>query len=141
MIPPPYFPITLPKIYRSGVVRVQTFAFRSCPGHLALARIHFGYQNAVTLFPFRDADFFENKERVFVNIVPNCLPQGSDLTQNCSQVIWPHSSAQVLVILAGKIWRILHPILTVCSGQSNACIQNQDFRSTLATVLPLKYLF
>ena len=58
--PSTIFPITFPKILHSGVVCVQTFALRSCPSHLALARIHFGYQNAVTLFPFRDADFFEN---------------------------------------------------------------------------------
>ena len=33
----------------------------------------------------------------------------------CSKTIWHHSSAQV--ILSGKI---LHPILSVCSSQSNA---------------------
>ena len=31
-------------------------------------------------------------------------------------------------------------ILSVCSGQSNACIQNQDFGDTLAIFLLLKWL-
>ena len=72
VIATPYFPITLPQLWGSGVVRFKTFAFRSCPGHFALARIHFGYQNAVTLFPFRDADFLKNKERVLCVLCQKC---------------------------------------------------------------------
>ena len=44
-------------------------------------------------------------ETTNVNILPNCLLQGWNLTQSwrkCSQTIWQHSSAQV--ILAGKIY-------------------------------------
>ena len=49
-----------------------------------------------------------------------------------------HSSAQVIV--TGKIRRVLHVNLSVCSGQSNACIHSQDFGYTLAIVLLHQYL-
>ena len=74
--------------------------------------------------------------------IPNCLLQGKgwNLTQlqswgKCSQTIWHHSSAQV--ILAGKI---LHPILSVCSSQSNVSSKNSDFWLPLALVTLLKSL-
>ena len=71
VITPPYFPITLPQLWGSGVVRVKTFAFRSCPGQLMLARIHFGYQNAVALFLYWNARFSENEERVTHSKISN----------------------------------------------------------------------
>ena len=48
-----------------------------------------------------------------------------------------HRTAQV--IITGKIRTVLHVnlILSVCSGQSNACIQNQDFGYMLAIVFLL----
>ena len=52
-----------------------------------------------------------------LNILPSCLLQHLSLTQSwgkCSQTIWYHSCAQVILA-----WKILHPILSVCSSQSN----------------------
>ena len=73
-----------------------------------------------------------------MNILPKWFLQGWNLTQSwgkCSQTIWQHSSAQVT--LGGKI---LHPILSVCSSQSNASIYNSYFQLPLALVTLLKCL-
>ena len=39
----------------------------------------------------------------------------------CFQTIWQHSSAQVILAV-----KILHPILSVCSSQSNESMYNSD---------------
>ena len=43
-------------------------------------------------------------------------------------------------LLQAKYGEYCMSILSVCSGQSNACIQNQDFGYTLVIVLLLKFI-
>ena len=66
-----------------------------------------------------------------ITILTNCFLQGWNLTQSwgkCSQTIWHHSSAQV--ILAGKI---LHTILSVWLSQSKCKHVKLRFLATFGT--------